>query len=319
MPFIFTPFIAIYDFNSHLAFCLIKCGGKAFLFDPHGQPFWSPCANPWAAVRCTAIKFTCIQARKWMMSIIITRRITLFRCDATHNILLSFDLMELNRSDSLQQQKTPLYELILWMCKCAHKWTKFTFAWIRSASIQHFLEKIKTFDLDKSKPTINWAALSLCVCVDGKLWNPIIFHSICLREKKAFRLAFSPIFLMRHFRAEKETKMNKATWSIVSTTKPTCDHLTCTILKRMPACARHTVYLSSPKTQIITNKQANKLQKKTKTNKAHLCVRLLCLCLCLNLFFFASTFFCACKSWAHTKHPIRNEFSEIDVWTHPSD
>lgn len=143
MPFIFTPFIAIYDFNSRLAFCVWSNAMEKFLFlliRARATVLITVCRSHRGPLGDVLQSNSHVfKLEKWMMSIIIIRRIT--HSLSQHSFFIRFD--EAKQIGLHTQKQTPLNELILWMCKCAHKWTKFTFAWIHSSSIQRFLAKIQ--------------------------------------------------------------------------------------------------------------------------------------------------------------------------------
>lgn len=132
----------------------------------------------------------------------------------------------------------------------------------------------------------------MCECVrDGKLWNPIIFHSICLFQSR------------KRDKNEQNAVINCVHHQANMRSSDVFDSQANASMCKQISVERVTVYLSSLKSH--KSSQANKQQKKkTKINKAHLCF--VCLCLSQSLLLLVHLFL---------RHLIRNEFSEIDVWT----
>lgn len=156
-------------------------------------------------------------------------------------------------------------ELILWMCKLCAQMNEIHICMNTLFVHSTFSRENHKFDLDKSKQTINGAALAVWVRASVR-WE------IMKSDHFSFdfiKLAFFP-FMMRHFRVERRDKNEQNTVINCVHHRPTCDHPMCSILKRMPACARVTVFSSSLKTHTNHNKLTSNW-KKAKINKAHLC------------------------------------------------
>lgn len=94
----------------------------------------------------------------------------------------------------------------------------------------------------RQKQTHNKLCFSRCACVcvcvhDGKLWNPIIFHSI--RLKKGISICFYS-HLWWDISEQKSDKSEQSNAiNCVHHQANMRSHLMCSILKRMPACASH--------------------------------------------------------------------------------
>lgn len=155
-------------------------------------------------------------------------------------------------------------------------------------------------DLDKSKQTINCVSLAVNVWVCAR-WE------IMKSDNFSFDLPLSHLWgdISEQKKRQKWTKRgdqlcplptkHAIIWCVrFSSNASMCKQI---------SVERVTVYLSSLKSH--KSSQANKQQKKkTKINKAHLCF--VCLCPSQSLLLLVHLFL---------RHPIRNEFSEIDVWT----
>lgn len=261
MPFIFTPFIAIYDFNSHLAFCVWSNAMEKFLFlliRARATVLITVCRSHRGPLGDVLQSNSHVfKLEKWMMSIIIIRRIT--HSLSQHYFFIRFD--EAKQIGLFTHTKTNAFERINSLNVQMRAQMNEIHICMNTLVVHSTISsKNPKFDLDKSKQTINCVSLAVNVCVCAR-WE------IMKSDHFSFDLPLSHLWgdISEQKKRQKWTKRgdqlcplptkHAIIWCVRFSSQ--CQHVQANFSRKS-----YRLFVEPQVTQIITGKQATEEENK---------------------------------------------------------